>query len=125
MQLPRFCVLTNSAVKVAAATSKLTGDGDGVLPAAHGALGPWQRTPAGDGGIDMVIVPVSRGRAGGGDEGGGRSGGLRHHPSRLLLLFEVTKIATTDADGQGAQQHHLDIFRGKADGSPSELSGSV
>jgi hypothetical protein len=42
---------------------------------------------------------VSRGRAGGGDEGGGRSGGLRHHPSRLLLLFEVTKIATTDAKG--------------------------
>ena len=34
----------------------------------------------------MILAPVSRGRAGGGDEGGGRSGGLRHHPSRLLLL---------------------------------------
>ena len=35
----------------------------------------------------MILAPVSRGRAGGGDEGGGRSGGLRHHPSRLLLLL--------------------------------------
>ena len=61
-------------------------DGDGVLPAADGALGAWQHTPAGNGGIGERLVPVSRGRAGGGDEGGGRSGGLRHHPSRLLLL---------------------------------------
>ena len=34
-------------------------DGDGVLPTADGARGPWQRTPAGDGGIGMVIAPVS------------------------------------------------------------------
>ena len=39
-------------------------DGDGVLPAADGARGPWQRTPAGNGGIDMILAPVSRGRAG-------------------------------------------------------------
>ena len=62
-------------------------DGDGVLPAADGARGPWQRTPAGNGGIVERLAPVSRGRAGGGDEGGDRSGGLRHHPSRLLLLL--------------------------------------
>ena len=61
-------------------------DGDGMLPTADAARGPWQRTPAGNGGINMILAPVSRGRAGGGDEGGGRSGGLRHHPSRLLLL---------------------------------------
>ena len=52
MQLPRFCVLTNSAVEVAAATSD--DDGDGVLPAAHGALVPWERTSAGDGRIGMI-----------------------------------------------------------------------
>ena len=61
-------------------------DGDGVLPTADGARGPWQRTPVGNGGIDMILAPVLRGRVGGGDEGGGRSGGLRHHPSRLLFL---------------------------------------
>ena len=46
---------------------------------------PWQRTPAGNGCVGRALTPVSRGRAGGGDEGGGRSGGLRHHPSRLLV----------------------------------------
>ena len=39
-------------------------DGDGVLPAADGARGPWQRTLAGNGDIGERIAPVSRGRAG-------------------------------------------------------------
>ena len=53
-------------------------DDDAVLPAADGARGPWQRTPAGNGGIDMILAPVSRGRARGGDEGakGPRLGAL-------------------------------------------------
>ena len=49
------------------------------------ALGAWQRTPAGDGGIGRVLAPVSRGRAGGAGEGGRPTGGSRHHPSRLLV----------------------------------------
>ena len=64
-------------------------DGDGVLPAADGARGPWKRTPVGNGGIGMVIAPMSRGRAGGGDEGGGRSGGLR---TILLVRFSFTLL---------------------------------
>ena len=30
-----------------------------------------------------------------------------------------------DPDGKGAQYHHLDVYQGMADGSVSELSGSV
>ena len=61
-------------------------DGDGVLPAADGARGPWQRTLAGNGCIGRTLAPVLRGRVGIADEGGDLPGGLRHHPSRLLLL---------------------------------------
>jgi hypothetical protein len=39
-------------------------DGDGVLPAADGARGPWQRTLAGNGDLGERIAPVSRGRVG-------------------------------------------------------------
>jgi hypothetical protein len=35
-------------------------DGDGVLPAADGARGPWQRTLAGNGDLGERIAPVSR-----------------------------------------------------------------
>ena len=51
------------------------------------ALGAWQRTPAGDGGIGRVLAPVSRGRAGGAGEGGRPTGGSRHHPSGLLVRY--------------------------------------
>ena len=60
-------------------------DGDGVLPAADGARGPWQRTLAGNGCIGRTLAPVLRGRVGIADEGGDLPGGLRHHPSRLLM----------------------------------------
>ena len=43
-------------------------DGDGVLPAADGARA-MAAPPAGNGGIVERLAPVSRGRAGGGDEG--------------------------------------------------------
>ena len=67
-------------------------DDDGVLPAADGARGPWKRTPAGNGGIDMILAPVSRGRAGGGDEGGGRPVA---HATILLVCFSFTLLVPT------------------------------
>ena len=65
--------------------SRRDADGDGVLPAADGARGPWQRTLAGNGCIGRTLAPVLRGRVGIADEGGDRPGGLRHHPSRVLV----------------------------------------
>ena len=69
-------VQDQSAPNDAAATAATSdADGDGVMSAAHGALVPWQRTPAGDGSISERLAPVFRGRAGVADEGGDRPGG--------------------------------------------------
>ena len=60
--------------------ARVGADDDGVLPGADGARGPWQRTPASEGRIGMVLGPVSRGREGR-RRGGRPTGGSRRHPS--------------------------------------------
>ena len=92
--LVRVSPYISRACTAGAAAAPLHPDGAVDDGAAHAQVsdGPGQCIPAGDGRIGMVLGPVSRGRAGGGDEGGVRSGGLR---TILLVRFSFTLLVPT------------------------------
>eukprot|EP01043_Picozoa_sp_COSAG02_P034449 COSAG02_NODE_2408_length_8928_cov_2.710953_1_plen_176_part_10 len=69
-------------------------DGDAVVRDATWARRPWQRTPAGDGRINMVLGLVSRVRVGGGDDGEWPTGGSRRHPSPYFCAALAFCLAT-------------------------------